>query len=441
MKEAISLGKAVNSTLKGNKLEDSFYQYLLGQQERGELVFDAYPAVNCKIYKKKEYFCAERGGNVEFDVVIEFFRQGSLTPHSYVVFECKNYSRSIPEVHVNDFSLKLSRTFRHAAKGVLVISSRLQSGAENVARHSKMGIVKFDERGLEIIADRRNRPFIEHSFARKQIFESQKAAKSLKFSAFYDGSFYGTVRGLLESLQENSPSAQPTRDTRNSGVPYVPTDVIKASARDLLSLIGYHSGPVDLKKICIALSIDLRFTDQRVHDLDGTEILGSANFDRKEIVINAHGNITRERFTLGHEIGHFFLKHQQYLASENVIESDLRIVNENEDSFNYERLEFQANLFASNLILPDEIFIRKTAEYRHILGITDRGHGYIFVDDQPCNYQIYDQLLIQLLTYFEVSKQAIQYKLQNLDMLTDQRSRRASQLADVGKLFDTYRKF
>ncbi|MFF2319633.1 ImmA/IrrE family metallo-endopeptidase [Agrobacterium sp. NPDC058088] len=434
------MGKAVNSTLKGNKLEDSLYQYLLDQQERGELVFEAYPADNCKIYKKKKYFCAERGGDVEFDVVIEFFRRGSLTPHSYVVFECKNYGRSIPEVYVNDFSLKLSRTFRHAAKGVLVISSRLQSGAENVARNSKMGIVKFDEGGLEIIADRRGRPFIEHSFARKQIFENEKAAKSLKFSAFYDGSFYGSVRGLVEGFLEIAPTGQPNRERHHSGVPYVPSDAIKASARDLLGLVGYESGPVDLKNICAVLAIDLEFTDHRVHDLDGMEILGSANFDRKKIVINAHGNVTRERFTLGHEIGHFFLKHQLYLASENVIESDLRIVSEREDGFNYERLEFQANSFASNLILPDEIFIRKTAEFRNLLGITDRGHGYIFVDDQPYNYQIYDQLLIQLLTYFEVSKQAIQYKLQKLGLLTDQRSKRTLQIADVAKLFDTYRK-
>ena len=431
---------AVNSTLKGNKLEKSFYEYLLAQQERGELVFDAYPADNCKIYKKKEYFCAERGGNVEFDVVIEFFRRGSLTPHSYIVFECKNYGRSIPELHVNDFSLKLSRTFRHAAKGVLVISSRLQSGAEHVARHSKLGIVKFDEHGLEIIADRRDRSFLEYNFAKKQIFESKKATKSLKFSAFYDGSFYASVRGLVEGFLEIAPSGQPNRERHHPGVPYVPTDAIKASARDLLGLVGYESGPVDLKNICAALSIDLEFTDHRVHDLDGMEILGSANFDRKKIVINAHGNITRERFTLGHEIGHFFLKHQLYLASESVIESDLRIVSEREDGFNYERLEFQANSFASNLILPDEIFIRKTAEFRNLLGITDRGHGYIFVDDQPYNYQIYDQLLTQLLTYFEVSKQAIQYKLQKLGMLTDQRSRRASQLGDVGNLLDTYRK-
>jgi hypothetical protein len=43
IKDEAWLVKAVNSTLNGNKLEDSFYEYLLAQQERGELVFEDYP--------------------------------------------------------------------------------------------------------------------------------------------------------------------------------------------------------------------------------------------------------------------------------------------------------------------------------------------------------------------------------------------------------------
>jgi len=430
----------VNSTLKGDELEEAFYQYLIAQKERGELIFDAYPPENCKILRRQEYFCSERGANVEFDVVIEFYRRGSSTPHSYIVFECKNYDGNIPEIHVNDFSLKLSRIFRHAAKGVLVISSRLQSGAEHVARHSKMGIVKFDEYGLEIVADRRGGSLIGNNFVKKQIFRSRASEKSLKFSAFHDGLFFGTVRELLQNLEHDANPSQPSRGDANLAAPYLSTDAIKSSSRELLELVGYQEGPINLEEICTALSIDLQFTDQYVHDIDGTEILGTANFDRRAIFINAHGNVTRERFTLAHEIGHFFLKHHLYLASESVIENDLRITSEKENSFHYERLEFQANSFASNLILHDEIFKRKTAEFRRMLDITDRGHGYIFVDDQPHNYQAYEQLLTQLLTYFEVSKQAIHVKFNNLGMLTDQRTRRASQLPDIGKLLAKYRK-
>ncbi len=60
-----------SSTSKGDKLEDEFHQYLLDQQIHGELVFGAYPPENCRIYKKKEYYCREREANVEFDVVLE----------------------------------------------------------------------------------------------------------------------------------------------------------------------------------------------------------------------------------------------------------------------------------------------------------------------------------------------------------------------------------
>lgn len=429
----------MNSTVKGNKLEEAFYQYLIAQKERGELIFDAYPPENCKILQKKEYFCPERGANVEFDVVIELFRRGSSNPHSYIVFECKNHDGNIPEIHVNDFSQKLSRIFRHAAKGVLVISSRLQSGAENVARHGKMGIVKFDEHGLEIIADRRGGSLLESTFVKKQIFRGRASQKSLKFSAFYGDCFFATIREFLESLQQDANATQPIRGHRGPTVPYLSKDAIKSTTRELLEFVKYKEGPIDLKEICCALSIDLQFTDKHVQDIDGTEILGTANFDRRTIFINSHGNVTRERFTLAHEIGHFFLKHHFYLASESVVENDLRITSEKEHSFHYERLEFQANSFASNLILPDEMFKRKTAEFRRMLGITDRGHGYIFVDDQPQNYQSYEQLLTQLLTYFEVSKQAIHVKFNSLGMLTDQRTRRASSLPDLGKLVAKYR--
>ncbi|MFT6489506.1 MAG: hypothetical protein ACJAXQ_000276 [Parvibaculaceae bacterium] len=39
---------------KGDKLEDEFYNYLQNQKELGSLVYDAYPAHLCNIYKKKE---------------------------------------------------------------------------------------------------------------------------------------------------------------------------------------------------------------------------------------------------------------------------------------------------------------------------------------------------------------------------------------------------
>ena len=111
--------------------------------------------------------------------------------------------------------------------------------------------------------------------------------------------------------------------------------------------------------------------------------------------------------------------------------NDLFIDGTSEGGFNYERLEFQANAFASNLLLPDQFFRLKVADRRRALEIRDRGHGYIFVDDQPCNYWPYTQLLSGLSSDFEASKTAVEIKLTNMGLLTDQRRVGKSPFAQV----------
>lgn len=417
-------GEVVNSSDKGDSLEDAFYRYLLDQKASGELIFGAHSPEVCEIFQKKKYYCKEREDNVEFDIVIEVRAKGRTLPQLYVIFECKNYAGSVPELYLNDFSSKIGRIFPHSAKGVMVVSSRLQSGAEKVARNKGLGIVKYDELGLDIIADRKGRPYIEHGFFQSQIFQSDAPSKSLKFSAYYDGKFFGSIDQLLSGLH---PELSGNAVESPKAIPFIPADTIKKAARDALLLIDYDGGPVDLERICSALSLHLEFSNRDVRDIDGTLILGTAHFKRKQILINANGYRYRERFTLGHEIGHFALQHQVYLSSENIIERDLMITKETEATFNIERLEYQANAFSSNLILPDDIFKRMTAEYRRNLGIRDRGHGYIFVDDQPSNIADYEQLLSNLSTYFEASKRAVEVKFRHLEMLTDLRKRNRKQ--------------
>ncbi|WP_312607873.1 ImmA/IrrE family metallo-endopeptidase [Agrobacterium pusense] len=412
----------MNSTKKGDELEDAFFDFLVEQQGRGELVYGLYPSNRCEIFKKKSYICKERGAKVQFDVVIELYREGRTDPFSYVVFECKNYRGGIPETRVTDFSDKLARVFRHAAKGVLVVSSRLQSGADSLARSRSLGIVKYDQTGLDVVADRSGRNYLESRFVRSQIFQDERATKSLRFSAFNEGRFFGAINQFLRSLEPESFTADEKED-RNSrrSVSYVSAGEIEARANEILRSVAYKSGSVDLQGICSALSIDLQYHDHLRMDPDGTTILGSANFDKRSIQINAHRDPNRERFTLAHEIGHFCLNHDRYLRSETIVEQDLFADIEARDTFNYERLEFQANAFASSILLPSDVFRVAVDVGRNRLGIKDRGHGYIFVDDQACNFVPYDDLLSDLSQYFEASKQAIEIKLKKSGLLNDRR--------------------
>ncbi|MDR6757190.1 Zn-dependent peptidase ImmA (M78 family) [Mycoplana sp. BE70] len=425
----------MNSTAKGNSLEDALCDYLINQQERGNLVYDLYPPERCIIRKKPKYDCPERRRPVEFDVVIELYREGREAPHSYVVFECKNYKSGIPESRVTDFSDKMGRIFGHSVKGILVVSSRLQSGAENIARSRSMGIVKFNETGVDVVADRRRPYAVESAFVKSQIFDEKHRVKSLKFSAYFDGKFFSDIGQLLECFEQGAEDKS-SGGSEGVSVPYISTDDIRALATEILEGIGYKAGHVDLAEVCAAMSLELKFSRKNIFDEDGTLILGSANFDRNSIEINSHDNEFRERFTIGHEIGHFCLRHGHYLRSETVIERDLLVDVEGAENFNFTRLELQANLFASEIILPDQVFRLAVEVGRKRLEMRDIGFGYIYVDDKPWNYQPYNELLFDLSQYFRVSKQATEIRLKKLGIVNDQRRYGDTSSANlIGEIF------
>lgn len=348
-------GQTMSTTEKGDTLEDKLSEYLLDQQNHDKLVYDAYPASHCKVLKKPKYYCKDREANVEFDVVVEVRRTGRSEPHLYVVFECKNHKKPIEDSYVRTFSDQISSVFGQAVKGIVVTSSKLQSGAERLATNRRLGIVKFDENGIEVIADRAVGTWAENRFIQTQLADSTRRSKSLKFSACIDGGYFSSFDQMLHGLETDPNDARAeTKNRRDKSVAFLPEAEVQVAAQKARSQIDYDGGEVDVEKLCRVLKLDLSYSQRAFQDADGYTILGSANFAKRSIEINQHGNPNRERFTVAHEIGHFTLGHDQYLHSESIVERDLFSDLDAEDTFNYERLECQANLFASALLLPDE---------------------------------------------------------------------------------------
>lgn len=256
---------------------------------------------------------------------------------------------------------------------------------------------------------------------KSQIFSDSNHTKSLKISAYDNGRFFGSFDQFLRGIDPNPPDQGNQDNYPNNSVPFISNDTIQCSAQKILDQIEYKSGSVDLGRVCNELSLKLKSSERTILDADGNEVLGSANFDRKSIQINYHDNEERQRFTIAHEVGHFRLGHERFLRSETIIAPDLFADGEATSSFNYGRLEFQANFFASELLLPSQLFETKTRQIRNAVGILDRGHGFIFVDNQPCNYGPYNALLSNLSFYFKVSSQAIEIKLKRMEWLIDGR--------------------
>lgn len=414
----------LNTTAKGNRLEDQFYAYLLDQQLNGEPLLGTHTAAQCKILRKPRVYCHVRKRQIEFDLILEVYRTDAKDPHLRIIFECKNKSESVKEREITDFSSKLSRLFKHGSKGFIVTSSRLQSGAANLARNCHMGIIKYDVNGIEFVAERRGGPALNKEFLKDQLEDTKATRKPLRFSAIYDGRYFSSFETLIGGLEPTilgNGFVEHTAKQKNA--PFLSESFIEGAANTVLQMIDYRSGSPNLSKICFVLGINLRTNQQHLDNKSNHIVLGIADFDARSIFLNHHENKQRERFTLAHEIGHFYLRHDRFLKSETMLESDLFIANQSAVQTGYERLEFQANVFASHLLLQTGHFSRIVAQLRHRLGIGDRGFGYIYVDNQRCNYELYNELVARLSTHFEVSKQAIEVKLTKLGMLRDDRKR------------------
>lgn len=367
----------MKTTEIGNKLEDQLYEYLIDQSEMGEWLNGAFPPELCQIRQKAKYPSRNTGRAVEFDVVIEARSKGRTEPILFVVFECKNHKSALKELYVRDFESKLASVFGHAAKGIVVTSNRLQSGADSLARSLRLGIVKFDSSGLNTIADRSAGRWHEPGFIAAQIFTTVRETKSLKFSGVIDGTYFASPLALLQGLEvEASGQSSHHGDTGpRLGVPFLTEEALKLAALQALYTSEYSEGAVDVEAVCRCLNLELICETGRHQDVDGRLILGSADFQRRRITVYKHDRSDRERFTIAHEIGHFCLNHETFLQSDSIVEADLFTGEHDVPAFNYERMEYQANLFASLLLLPELTFFKILEYVRLQVGIADRGFG------------------------------------------------------------------
>ena len=112
-----------------------------------------------------------------------------------------------------------------------------------------------------------------------------------------------------------------------------------------------QSVPVDVVALCKELDIELSYEDMN-DNLSG-QIEKKEDGDYK-ITVNKNDGVTRQRFTIAHEIGHYTL--HRVLIGNGITENRMyRSVNgkfNNTSISNFQ--ETEANSFAAYLLMPDE---------------------------------------------------------------------------------------
>jgi hypothetical protein len=193
--------------------------------------------------------------------------------------------------------------------------------------------------------------------------------------------------------------------------------------------------------VCLPIDIDEIIEAKCGIEMDFAEmdekVLGFSDIQQNTIRINANllggWNNYRMRFTMAHELGHFSL-HRHLMTEHTPMQHTLNVYTNN-----YSRIEKQANMFASHLLMPaplvceqwikvtgsekpysveeenkkNEEIRQKMEEMRKREGLSSLLGGYIV----SCNDSW--QFTTEISQAFQVSYQCARIQLENLGFFTD----------------------
>ena len=427
----------MSSVEKGNRLEDQVFDLFTTEIKAGR--FLAKPSC-CKIFRKKGYYSRDRQGDVVFDVSIEISLPGESVPSMLFLLECKNYGHAVPVDDIEEFFAKTQQVAASNCKAVVVSTNSFQKGTFNFAKSKGIGLLRyFGPSKRKWILHRTPALFFAASEADTSWKRAYEAVTNESFSSrgeTFCGMMYELDGGVLATASIHNFFSSSVRKavgdlhfaeidtTRISAprvVPYVELEVIAARAEVVLTAITYAGGPVSLERVCdwqkeeVGLTVRANLSPSDEEPLRG--VLGRIQFSPLEIVTYAGSRPPVHAFTLAHELGHLLLGHGQYMEGEFCEELDL-VENDIGDG-DVKRMEWQANQFASCLLLPKDSVLADVGSLARQHDLADRGHGLIYVDHQPSNVRRYRAITDTIGHRYGVSPTAVTYRLSELGVLND----------------------
>lgn len=128
----------------------------------------------------------------------------------------------------------------------------------------------------------------------------------------------------------------------------------REKAVSLLKMASIHNPPVNVHKIAKLLGFSIIESDFPINY--SGEIFIENNV--KSIGVNKNHSLTRQRFTIAHELGHYLNGHQFF-------DEEGKMLEDSEFDFNnpIHQQEREANLFASELLIPKEFLKKDLNQY------------------------------------------------------------------------------
>lgn len=372
-----------------------------------EIVKDGTDAPCSRIWVRKGYRKGESEVHPALSVATyssaEFLEQGR--PSYVVAYECVDELVTKDKIKLLWYDYSQYR----AMKLILVSPCGFRADVRAEAENNGIGLIRVREDGqLTYVVPR--------AMDEAEVLERQLAGleggEMEEGMLFYDGYRMCSLAGWLGSRGVK---------IKNEKLPNVPllsykyiTKIVDGLRRrpGILSLKN-DSEVTGLEKLAEAEQLAIKWSDLPQGQQGCLDIQRRTIFLSNGLLDDEH----RMRFTLAHELGHYFLHYGllcQYIElNDNSIQRINFICQTQQDK---DRMEQQANWFASELLMPSWL-VRMLKD--KFFTPREKNMGYVFCDDQPMNISRSIVILDNMSRAMNVSKAAARVKMMTLGLYKD----------------------
>ena len=332
------------------------------------------------------------------DITIEVYSNSNKeTWSNLLVVECKNHGRKIDNSIYREFVGNLSDYPRSGVRGIMVSSAGFTQQVITLAQSDNIALVVLSEQSdWETIIWRKINSFEQHQFGHKVL----TGEASTSYPIVYSGNSFVTVSDLLQEC--GIPMSKALH------IPFMEDNVICKKVEDILQNTKYliKENFIDCCFSLIAPNYKFDFVEMQ------EDCLGKCDFREHVITINSSLSGHRQNFTIAHELGH--------IALHSSIVENLFSIEDRESDKNtiisksiYGRMEYQANTFASYLLMPNIPFMAEVNKLFKENWITT---GRLYHDYQPCNIRDCNVVVGALSSKFNVSQEAVIVRLKRANL-------------------------
>jgi len=411
----------MNTVEKGNKFEEKALEIIKNAIEEEKIGLKDH----IQIFQKKSYYSHARKKDIQFDLSIEIWPPDAKRFVLVYLIECKDYSKSIPVDDIEEFFSKASQVAEGRFKCVFIANNSFQEGGYNFAESKGMMLIRGESSAdYEIILHKKNR-------------KGENILSINNNDAISEDLGVELLEKIIDKKINNafklSSDPQPLVDYNISRLSKAAIEAIteqkleKISPQVFGSIVGLTKQKLE-KYITEVLEVRIEVLPYN------STLLGSCDFKNKVIGIHPSIGENRYLFILAHELGHFIL-HKDLKIEQEVYEGF------SDSQFNFRKnkhdldnpknwIEWQANYFASSLVLPKAVLVARLLRYQENNNLTQ---GKLYWDDQPDNWKNVRKTVDHLAYFFSVTKTSIIYRLKELNMLIEN-----SRLKSLGEIISEY---